>query len=287
MTFAGSSQRNRRPLRAARQVRRGRAFTLVEMLVVLGIIALLVGIVITAGSAIVTGGRTRETKSVLASLDLAVEQFKSDGALGRVKSYVDRYGGYPCDELEPFSSGVGIPGSGDVILRGSPQIRPTNLASIFNRDIKAMVLAIRVHSATGAEILDRISARHRRTAAGLEEYLERDGVQGFSAGDEALVYYADAWGQAIEYYATRLAAGSVPTNREALSQTLLRLNNQRPVFVSYGPDGADQLAPDANVTMLSDFADTQSPGRIVHALNEDNVYSSPYLKERLRAEASP
>ena len=94
-----------------------------------------------------------------------------------------------------------------------------------------------------------------------------------------LVYYLDAWGQPIEYYSTRVGGSSSPA-RDQLSTNLVSLNNGRPVLMSYGPNGADQLSGeyDLNTTLQGDFG---ASGKIIDRLNQDNIYSSDALRDRV------
>ncbi|MFO0857079.1 MAG: prepilin-type N-terminal cleavage/methylation domain-containing protein [Phycisphaerales bacterium] len=52
-----------------------RAFTLVELLIVIGIIAILISLVFTAGNAVVGGGKRRATENVLRTLDQAMQAY--------------------------------------------------------------------------------------------------------------------------------------------------------------------------------------------------------------------
>ena len=51
------------------------AFTLVELLIVIGIIAILISLVFTAGKAVVGGGKRRATENVLRTLDQAMQTY--------------------------------------------------------------------------------------------------------------------------------------------------------------------------------------------------------------------
>ena len=54
-----------------------RAFTLVEIAVVMGILVLLLGLVLTVGSAVMNQSRRQETRDTLQLLDLAVQEWRS------------------------------------------------------------------------------------------------------------------------------------------------------------------------------------------------------------------
>lgn len=55
-----------------------RAFTLTEMLIVVAIIAILIGLVFTAGKAVVGGGKRRATENVIRTLDQAMQTYMEE-----------------------------------------------------------------------------------------------------------------------------------------------------------------------------------------------------------------
>jgi type II secretory pathway pseudopilin PulG len=267
---------------------------MVELLVVIAIMVLLAGLVIGIGSWSVQQGRKRDTAGLLKHLDDAVEQFRLNAPLARVQAFMDRYGGYPPDELEPFvSSGsdAGIPGSGKILRPNdtadlSPDVR-NNFDTITSRDVKAMVLAVRLFGGEEAQqILDRIDARFRAEApAG--EFWDRDGDGTFDPEDERLAYYVDSWSTPIEYFAIApgqtVAAPSDPTSDRLNACTwLVNLNKRRPLFVSYGPDGPDQFSPDFQTEAQNLVADYADDGAINNRFNTDNVYSTDGFADKLR-----
>jgi hypothetical protein len=111
--------------------------------------------------------------------------------------------------------------------------------------------------------------------------------------DIVLTYPVDAWGDPVEYYATNpkpYPPGAMPpvldatpagAARLAFSQMAIGRNNGRPFLVSYGQDGPDQLAGSMPVTLISDW-NMGMPAAIDHPYNNDNVYSEPDLKDKLR-----
>ncbi len=262
-------------------------FTLVELLVAIAVIALLVGLIGVAGSSALVRGRVRETQSVMRTLEMAITQFNEEAPLGRVPAYRGRYGNYPCDELEGFVRIVGAPGipaipagTGPVIGPGSASDLNTPIAglgAIENQDIKAMVLVMRLYSPAATEILDKIPAQYRRTPPDIDEFFDRDTDGNLGPDDEPLVYFVDSWGTPFGYYATR-QTGATPTPRGQLSDAFVSLNRTRPLLVSYGPNGPDQLELPLPVTMESDYSDSA----INDLYNEDNVYIDESIKDRLR-----
>ena len=168
---------------------------------VIVITGILLGAILVAGSTLIDGARTKQTRAVLHIVRDAVEEFRvsqeASPTIIRAQQvppggvpvrYRDRYGSFPPDELEVFTP-FGIPGSGGRgqslvpgaagIAATDPQIAPAATANIAysnmvfytgrgadddaleHRDLAAMVLAIELYSETAAEILHHISDRHR------------------------------------------------------------------------------------------------------------------------------
>lgn len=73
MVHSQASLRNARTLALSR-----RAFTLVELLIVIGIIAILISLVFTAGKAVIGGGKRRATENVLRTLDQAMQVYMEE-----------------------------------------------------------------------------------------------------------------------------------------------------------------------------------------------------------------
>ena len=128
--------------------------------------------------------------------------------------------------------------------------------------------------------------------------------------DVQLRYIVDAWDTPLSYFAQRdwskketatVSSARVSSNHPLWNQassTFLRLNGGKPIIMSYGPDGKDQLKKEAMTTsasgetgdadalasMVGDFAaypDSSVDGKINHPLNDDNIYLNPELREKL------
>ncbi|MCP4248601.1 MAG: prepilin-type N-terminal cleavage/methylation domain-containing protein [bacterium] len=286
-------------------------FTLIELLVVVAIIAILLAAIVGVGRAVIARGKSQDTAAMLMTLELAIKQFRDDKPLAKVLNYNQRYTlDYPPDELEAFTDEYNVVGFLNISSGGSAlvnQIGTTiNLGPgvVSNGGVKALALAIKLYSAAGAEILERIDGRFREvvTVAGGNQPTEilRRTVAGIQV-DEPLIYYVDSWGTPIDYFATSMpgapgAAGVVEANSDApppvgarrrASTAFVQLNDGLPLLVSYGPDGPDQfsadfIASEGNTDLVADYWDNGADNLINHRLNEDNVYSNPKLAEKLR-----
>ena len=298
------------------------AFTLVELLLVMAILVVLIGAVITVGRSQIAKGKVRETQTVLSTLQSAAQQFAAEKPLSKVRGYVARYGDYPPDELDGFLKSKGIPGSkappdtdGRIAPGGSDLKVPDNnkLENVRNGDIKAFALAVRLFSREGAATLDRIPSKYRapavKDASGTPaEFLHHGTDDAFKTGqDEPLDYFVDPWGTPIAYLATadlRKDASGDPYlsewdkstnnvakagNRWKTCRALRLLSNEVPFFVSYGPDGPEQFAPDFRVNgkyapdLIYDMWDGPDPdvGTIDNTLNADNLYSIEGVESRI------
>jgi len=289
------------PIRSGRS-RRPPAFTLTELLVVVGIIAVLLTLVVGIGSWAIEQSKRRQTRALLTTLDMAIEDFKTQGPLDQARAptgeflYMDRYGGYPPDELEPFTKNLGIPNNrgATLILKLEGEPIPSGaLPSVPNRDTLAMVAAIRRYSDRASATLDRVGENFRFKSIGT-----------LSSGGAVLEEYhtfVDAWGNPIQYFATNPASAvtnvetaldDVPAKgaRLATSKALVQANNGRPVLMSYGPDGKDQLSgqfPDAQDVVTDWWKDNQGGNdpagsrKLDNRFNVDNVYSADGLEKKL------
>ena len=281
---------------------RGSGFTLVELLVVLVVLAVLIAAAVGVSGHVMDNARASQTRGLMLSLELAIDQFKNDDPLGKVKEYRDRYRGYPADELEPFLNGSGISGSGGTFVRPGAQsnlvVPDDDVTKVESAPIRAMALSIRLHSPKGSAILDEISARYRRPPANPDtEFFDRKS-DGFTTDDVPLDYFVDAWGTPLDYFAVNPVANSkvykeAPSDsgkkRFKASHFMITKNRGKPVLVAYGPDGVEQNSPafiaDNDPTdLVADHAgdDGSVKEMIDNPLNDDNVYLDESLGERLK-----
>ncbi|MCH7720570.1 MAG: prepilin-type N-terminal cleavage/methylation domain-containing protein [Planctomycetes bacterium] len=307
-------RRSRKPAELTRRC----GFTLLELMVVIGIIVVLLATFFVVGQSVITGGKERNTKTMLLLVESAIAEFQSAAPLGQNTNFVKRYSNYPPGELEVFTlTGLVLVPVTDTIANLTPgasggalsmAILSPEYAATTNRDIKAMLLAIRTFSVAGSEILDRIDGRYRRTddladsflaPARTVEYLDRDGNAAADLGDTPLEILVDDWGQPIEYLSTRIVPVAAPTElpRQIMSDAWVRMNNGAPVLMSYGANGPDQFDSEFMVgvgpsDIVTDWNDdgTNPPGldndgidppALGHDLNLDNVFVSDALKKQL------
>ena len=284
------------------------AFTLVELIVVVAVIAILIAAIVGVSTSVIRGGKERDTEAMLQVLDLAVKEFRDDAPLAKVPNYKKRYvENCPPDELEAFTDEF-TPGSYLKIAQGSDPLKDAtddqlDLAEVKARSTKAMALAITLYSDEADAIIERIDGRFRKSTGG-SEYLERQ-VGAGSKIKQPLTYFVDSWGTPVEYFATSVdpsdstmaLTDQTPTvvendARKATSTSLVKANNGEPLFVSYGADGPDQFSPDFRDTdglpfdMVKDWINWALDGdltipKIDHRLNTDNVYSNPAVADRL------
>lgn len=168
------------------------AFTLVELLVVIGIIVVLIGAVLVASTTLVTSAKARNTQVTLTLLRDAVDQFSSEQtrqptlvrATQGIASYRARYGTFPPDEIEPFTlkglptatgnaGSLGTGNAGRARLypgQGATGYTPSSMSfytvgqpppaqAVENRDQTGLLAAIEMYSETASEIIKKIPDR--------------------------------------------------------------------------------------------------------------------------------
>jgi len=282
------------------------AFTLVELMVVMAILAIVIGMTLAVTGRAVNDAKARQTRAILIGLQSAVDQFKLDAPLRRMKKFNDRYRGYPPDELGAFEDGadriklkgvdnylgpIGPGGKSKLVFPGAAADHPLG-------GIKAMALAIRLYSPKGALALDQIGATFRKPSPP-DQYFDRNGNNVLDTEDEPLISFVDAWGTPIAYFATNPVPGSNADNpptagagrefdRFKTAEFMVAKNLGKPVLVSFGPDGAEQCSAEfiqsEGVTDLVADYDPQGPKPHVidNPLNDDNVYIDEGLRDRLK-----
>ena len=298
-----------------------RAFTLVELLVVMVIIAVLISAVMVAAPALIGKAKTTNTLAMLTVVQSAVDEFrreqKSKPTVTKNRSYRKRYGEYPPDELEAFTD-FGVPGgaSHSLVPGGGAMIPdatgggsgyrpmkfyarglPSDESVTEFRDQVAMIVAIQLLGDTSASILAGVQDQY--WAAPLDPstnnpavFVDRKGGDEgtWDSNDHQVRYIIDDWDNPISYMAQRDFDESVPTlassNHGSWNEgatEMIQLNGGKPIIFSYGPDGSEQLTEEqmGNDAAASLIVDFEDDHKVNHPLNADNVYSNPALKELL------
>lgn len=217
------------------------AFTLVELLVVMVIIAVLVGSVMVASSALIAKSKTANTQAMLTVVQQAVLEFADEqnenptitrarqGAGNTKVKYADRYGPYPPDEVEVFVGGIpgASPPGGSLapnaaLLFPEPDgaYKPMKFAADLPlkerkfefRDQVAMTVAIELYGDASASILGSIQNQYWKTLVDPATdtplvFLDRgdppDGTWTLRGDDHQVRYLVDDWGVPITYMAQR------------------------------------------------------------------------------------
>ncbi len=305
-------------------------FTLIELMVVIGIIVVLIAAVVTGGSALMERARVSSTRATMEVVSTAIDQFareeppltksrQRDGS-NNLFTYADRFGVYPPDALGLFSdegltgdSATGrslAPGGATVVpdptsaqypplsYTRSEDLAPAEL-QLEHRDIAAMWLAIHLYSPAGREILSQIPKKHLAEGAidstgKPAQFLDRDGDGQWSGGgdDLAIPWIVDEWGHPLAYYAHRSFNSANPSQTDSendpgewspASSAMIRINDGKPVLMSFGPDGdvqlsAEVLTSDPTVRLHRDWVDG---AKVDNEYNKDNIYVDASLRDRL------
>ena len=228
--------------RASRR-RHSRAFTLVELVVVVGIIIALLSLVLAVSTLLIQQNEARQLEAAYANLDSAVQEYEL--AIGRPIAFQDR--------IDVVDGGWDIPK--DPGFRGDPDLpppydqsgltgmlcppcnsgsEPLNYQGWAKFNVKLLSLF------TGTQSAEDIMAR-------LDPALLIPLGTGASANEEALLAFVDPWGTPVGVVfpgrrwregqddpALLDADGTIRTKLE-LKMGICR--NGRPLFVSAGPDG--------------------------------------------------
>ncbi len=278
----------------------GRAFTLIEILVVVAVLAILIGMAFRGATAMTESAKVRETEGLLQALTQAIDAYKLEVGQSRAGggAVAVLYNGSPPDDWRVFTfAGANLAGnvvkmvSGNPVLPDLTETRDATSGAMTSPngrshgDVRAMVLAMRLRSPKASEILDGIN----------EKYRVNEGNLFFNPGDGTdpipLTHYVDGWGTPIEYFSVCTSATSTDP-RERAAFGIVHNSNVEAVLVSYGPNGPDQFTGDffndpayGDTSVISDFnggCTNCTVGKIDHILNQDNIYSSETLKERMK-----
>lgn len=91
-----------------REATKRRAFTMIELMIVVGVIAILASLTLLIGKRMVDNGRRQATEDVLHTLDMALQAYTSDGKVdGRVPTYVTIAGkAWPMSDVRDMTNTV-------------------------------------------------------------------------------------------------------------------------------------------------------------------------------------
>ena len=269
------------------------AFSLVEMLVVIGIIVIILSVVLLVGQGVINNARVKNNRVMLEQLNTAISAYSQNNPFASINAVKKRYGPYPPDELMAFDRASDSPGLVNVNLMpggigrfvkvGVSPIND-NLGDddyVLQGAVKALVWSLRSLPAS-REIYDSISDRFKETVPTDVEFFDINGNGTFDPlTDKEVQYVVDGWGHPIEYFAIReFATGEVPTSHAWIAQKLVQSNKNLPVLVSYGLDGDVQL--DAAMTLEQEY-EGANPGESLFTsqLHQDNIYLDDALKDRI------
>lgn len=303
IAFRNSQFQTRNPQSA---IRNGRAFSLVEMLVVIGIIGLLLSIVLIVGRGALNDAKVKDTRVMLSQLNSAIQSFADADPYKSVQRAKVRYGPYPPDSIRCFEPTPATPSPDPYLLTGGggrfakigasgpytddydPAI-PPDPNYIADSGIKTLVFFLRSQSAS-REIYDAIPDRFRVTVpagdnAGNEYFDFNNNAMFDPTIDKEVQYLVDGWKHAIEYYSVRQLDPSEnpPTSHAWVAQKLVQANKNLPVLVSYGLDGDVQFKQ--GQTLEAPYNDSSvGSGELFFAspLHEDNVYLDDSLRDKMK-----
>lgn len=205
------------------------AFTLIEMLVVIGLVVVLGSLTLVVGSAIMTQGKVRNTQAILANLDAALTEFESE--TGANPAWTGKGSGVSNPRRRYW------PASG--YSRGGT-IRPE--VAVFLADAQGIEGVDSIIKAIPPDrMMPRIELYQQYAAEGQQS------LTGEVRPEDTRLTVCDAWGMEILYIHPRNTEnnpdiGSGDGAIEVYGSTV----NDRPYFLSAGPDMyyADQLTDD-------------------------------------------
>ena len=103
--LAGDLRRCRASIRNPQTAIRNRppAFSLVEMLVVIGIIVIILSVVLMVGQGALNDAKVKDNRVMLEQLNTAISVYSQNNPFASIKAVKKRYGPYPPDDLMAFT----------------------------------------------------------------------------------------------------------------------------------------------------------------------------------------
>lgn len=243
------------------------AFTLLEMLIVMGIIVLLLAIVLAVGPAVVKSQKVSQAKGLLSALDRALDEYKiANNAFPKIDAKA--YAGVP-------SRDWALGGDHGNVYGGTGGFRTYNTVSYSRRPDAAVFLK----AAAGYGEVDSIV--HNMPSRFLQSTVNQDDKDATpSVLDPWSLVNKDAWALgrgvgAAPWTALQCNYILYVDSANPLAQELYgRCVNGRPYFVSAGPDGKfgleDEFYDYATNSALPGDIQTQVEGSLA-----DNITSYP------------
>ncbi len=296
---AGHLRLRRPPIRNPKSEIRNHfsAFSLVEMLVVVGIIVIILSVVLMVGQGALNDAKVKHTRVMLEQLNTAISAYSQNHPFPKINTVKNRYGPYPPDELMAFDLNSNSPGLTNVNLMPGGiggfvkvGVSPIN-DNLGDSDyvpqgaVKALVWSLR-SLPSSREIYDSIPDRFKETVPTNVEFFDVNGNGSFDPlTDKEVQYLVDGWHHPIEYFATRPPDPS-PTSHAWVAHKLVQSNKNLPVLVSYGLDGDVQF--DAQETLEQEYEDaTSGESLFTSQFHQDNIYLDDALKDRITSFEKP
>jgi prepilin-type N-terminal cleavage/methylation domain-containing protein len=205
------------------------AFTLLEMLVVVSVIAILVTIVISVASRLDTQGKINSTKGTMALLDAALSEFEDYGFTYAAGSqYANAYLKFPidCNDRGVFNDKSQVEAALTVAMGHTVTINNSaNDPNYFSTEAMYFLLSQVPQCRQALEKIDKkCVVRDNET-----------GIIRMQSEDYPLMYITDGWGRPLGYKYYYFTSG---TNIDT------RTIKTFPVLTSAGPDGDFNTADD-------------------------------------------